>query len=62
LYVGVFGREELVHGLINASSAGVPYALSVTISNVDDRVVDRRSALLRGGMVPRKHSAAAAAT
>ena len=52
LYAAVYGREELVHGLVNASSAGVPYTLRVAIGNTGDRSGDRsgdrRNSALRG--------------
>jgi len=48
LYVGVYGRSALSHGIPDESAIGVPYSLTAAIRNVEPKVLAKRSAL-RGG-------------
>jgi hypothetical protein len=52
LYVGVFGRSAIAHGVADPDATGVPYSLTVAIGNVNAKALAHRSAL-RGGAVVR---------
>lgn len=39
LFVGVFGREVRIHGVVDPFADGVPYALEVSVKNIERRIV-----------------------